>query len=60
MSETQKRMGRPPGSGAPPEAQRRPRSVRLNDARWAKLQRLGADWLERAIDAASERSSTAS
>lgn len=28
------------------------RSVRLNDARWEKLQRLGRPWLEAAIDAA--------
>lgn len=54
MSEKVKRMGRPPGSGAPPEQQRNPRSVRLNDARWAKLQRLGAEWLESAIDRARE------
>lgn len=48
-----KRMGRPVGTGAPPEEQRKPRSVRLNDARWEKLKSLGADWLERAIDEAS-------
>jgi hypothetical protein len=54
MTDAKKRMGRPPGSGAPPEEQRRPRSVRLNDARWAKLQRLGGEWLENAIDKARE------
>lgn len=30
----------------------RPRSVRLDDARWHKLQQLGREWLERAIDRA--------
>lgn len=50
-----KRLGRPPGTSAPPEEQRKPRSVRLNDSRWAKLQRLGADWLESAIDRAREQ-----
>lgn len=29
----------------------KPRSVRLNDARWARLKLLGREWLERAIDA---------
>lgn len=44
---------RPPGRpAAPPAEARRVRSVRLNDARWAKLRRLGAAWLERAIDRA--------
>lgn len=50
------RMGRPPGSGAPIGERRKPRSIRLNDPRWAKLQRLGSAWLERMIDAASESS----
>lgn len=49
-----KRMGRPVGTGAPPDQQRKPRSVRLNDERWSKLQRLGAGWLEAAIDRARE------
>lgn len=46
-----KRRGRPP---LPPEQRRETpvRSVRLDDARWAKLQRLGREWLERAIDRA--------
>jgi hypothetical protein len=47
-----KRIGRPPGTGLPPEEQRKPRSVRLNEARWAKLQELGTAWLEKAIDRA--------
>ena len=52
-----KRRGRPPGSGGPrlaPEDATKPRSVRLNEARWEKLQRLGRDWLEVAIDRARE------
>lgn len=55
--EQPKRRGRPPGSGGPrlaPEDATKPRSVRLNDARWAKLKRLGSDWLEGAIDRARE------
>lgn len=47
-----KKLGRPVGSGLPPEQQTKPRSIRLDDARWAKLQALGRDWLERKIDAA--------
>jgi len=29
-----------------------PRSVRLDDARWAKLKTLGTEWLEHQIDKA--------
>jgi len=50
-----KRRGRPPGTGGPrlaPEDATKPRSVRLDDARWAKLKGLGREWLERAIDRA--------
>lgn len=36
--------------------QTKPRSVRLDDARWAKLKVLGRDWLERAIDRAKPTS----
>jgi len=44
---------RPPGRPAAPAAEsRRVRAVRLNDARWEKLRRLGSEWLERAIDRA--------
>jgi hypothetical protein len=32
----------------------KPRSVRLNDARWEKLKRLGAEWLAKQIDKAKE------
>lgn len=49
-----KRRGRPPGSGLPPAERTKPRSVRLDEARWSKLKRLGTDWLERAIDRARE------
>lgn len=31
-----------------------PHSVRLTAARWAKLKRLGSDWLNKAIDRARE------
>ena len=43
------KIGRPE---LPPEEKTRPRSMRLNDERWDKLQRLGREWLERAIDRA--------
>jgi hypothetical protein len=33
----------------------KPRSVRLTDARWEKLKRLGASWLAKAIDRAKEK-----
>jgi hypothetical protein len=49
-----KRTGRPPGTGLPPELHTKPRSVRLTDARWEKLKRLGSDWLAKAIDRAKE------
>jgi hypothetical protein len=55
--EQSKRRGRPPGSTGPrlaPEDATKPRSVRLNDARWEKLKRLGTDWLARQIDRARE------
>ena len=37
----------------PPEDGTKPRSVRLNDARWEKLKSLGRKWLERVIDTAT-------
>lgn len=46
--------GRP---SLPPDAPRstaKTRSVRLDAARWAKLRRLGREWLERVIDEAQE------
>lgn len=36
------------------EEKTKSRSVRLNDARWEKLKRLGMAWLSRAIDRAKE------
>ena len=44
-----KKPGRKP---KPPQEAAKPRSVRLDDARWAKLKALGREWLERIIDAA--------
>lgn len=44
--------GRPPGSRLPPELRTEARSIRLNNARWAKLQQLGRAWLEKVIDKA--------
>lgn len=56
-SDPPKRLGRPPK--APGERATTPvRSVRLDDARWAKLQRLGRAWLERAIDRAKVAEAT--
>ena len=45
--------GRPPVA---PELRsgKAPRTIRLSDANWAKLQRLGTPWLERRLDAAKE------
>jgi len=43
-------QGRKPNA---PEDQTKPRSIRLNDVRWAKLKRLiKAGWLANAIDKA--------
>lgn len=53
-AEKPKRLGRPP---LPPEQRRGvtpARTVRLDDARWEKLRRLGREWLEHAIDQARE------
>lgn len=50
-----RRRGRPEGSGGPrlsPDEATKPRSMRLNDTRWARLQALGREWLERQIDRA--------
>lgn len=59
--EQPKRRGRPPGTGGPrlaPEDATKPRSVRLTDARWEKLKRLGSDWLAHKIDQAQEPAKT--
>ena len=50
MTDKKKRIGRPP---LPPEQRRGTtptRTIRLDDARWAKLRRLGREWLERKLD----------
>lgn len=47
-----KKMGRPVGGALPPEQQTKPRTVRLSEARWARLKELGTGWLERQIDRA--------
>lgn len=44
-----------PLTGRPPvpdslKSDKRPRSIRLSDAHWAKFQQLGVGWLEDAID----------
>jgi hypothetical protein len=49
--EAQARMGRPP---LPEEEKKVNGSVRLTPKRWAKLRRLGMDWLAKAIDKAKE------
>jgi len=52
MTEERKR-GRPTKPAAEKAATLKPpRSIRLDDARWAKLKALGTDWLEREIDKA--------
>lgn len=43
------KIGRPE---LPTDEKTKPRSIRLNDERWDKLQRLGREWLELAIDRA--------
>jgi hypothetical protein len=49
-TETQpKRRGRPAAS---PEAQRKPRTIRLTDAHWKRLMDLGGYWLEHQLDRA--------
>lgn len=60
MINSPKRRGRPLGATGPrlaPEDATKPRSVRLNNVRWLKLQKLGRDWLELKIDQAQEPSS---
>lgn len=49
--ELPRRPGRPE---LPDDEKAKTRSLRLNDARWEKLKRLGMDWLARAIDRAKE------
>lgn len=51
---TSRTPGRPPGTKVKDEDQRKTRSVRLDESRWRKLQRLGSGWLEHAIDMATD------
>jgi hypothetical protein len=51
MDAPKRQRGRPE---LPEDERTKTRSVRLNDARWDKLKRLGMDWLARAIDRAKE------
>lgn len=58
MQNTKPQSHKRPGRPCVPVAQQAatlkpPRSVRLDDARWAKLKALGTDWLEQQIDAAN-------
>lgn len=50
---TPKRVGRPALPKDDPRAGAKPRTIRLDDARWLKYQQLGREWLERAIDRAN-------
>lgn len=52
MKEPKRERGRPE---LPDDVRAKTRSIRLNDARWEKLKRLGMGWLARAIDRAKER-----
>lgn len=50
---TPKRRGRPPVPEDRKAATLKPpRTVRLDDERWARLRALGTEWLERQIDRA--------
>ncbi|NLZ41029.1 MAG: hypothetical protein GX886_07210 [Comamonadaceae bacterium] len=54
MDKTQPEQ-RGPGRPALPEDEKAvPGSIRLTPTRWAKLRRLGAAWLSKAIDRAKE------
>jgi hypothetical protein len=53
MEGNSRRLGRPPGTGIPPEQRRKPRSVRMTDEQWANFQALGTAWLDMAIDEAT-------
>lgn len=53
MTEIKKRRG--PGRPALPDDERADRrTIRLTEARWEKLKRLGMAWLNRTIDRAKE------
>lgn len=51
LEELARRRGRP---ALPVEDKAVNGSVRLTPSRWAKLRRLGSDWLSKAIDKAKE------
>lgn len=44
-----KRRGRPPLPADAPRSDKRHRSIRLGDADWEKLKRLGMGWLEQQL-----------
>ena len=44
-------VGRPRGSVIQPADVKKPRTIRLDDARWDKYKHLSAGWLESKIDA---------
>jgi hypothetical protein len=48
-------MGRPPLAADAPRSEKRPRTIRLDDERWARLRSLGTEWLESALDSAEGR-----
>lgn len=48
---TKRQRGRPE---LPEDQRAKTRAIRLTDARWDKLKRLGMAWLSRAIDRAKE------
>ncbi|MDP9881074.1 hypothetical protein J2W25_005198 [Variovorax boronicumulans] len=52
--EERSKMGRPP---LPDDVRKKSGSIRLTPNHWAKLRRLGADWLSRALDQAKEPTS---
>ena len=49
--ELARRRGRP---ALPPDEKGVGNTIRLTPSRWAKLRRLGTDWLNKAIDKAKE------
>lgn len=52
MTDTPKRKrGAQPGPRIPPAERTRPRSIALDDARWAKYRSLGTKWLKAKLDA---------
>lgn len=62
-AEPKRLRGAPPGPRIPPEGRTKPRSVRLNNVRWAKYlairKKHGEAWLARVIDEETARSAVA-